>query len=80
MAFVEEPADTICAFCLMTSAGVKMAHDTSSAMEDAAAWITGEGTMPLGCFAVDGLIPVRKDFVPSYVVKKAPAANISRLF
>jgi hypothetical protein len=28
---------TICAFCLMTSAGVKMAHETSSASDDALA-------------------------------------------
>lgn len=43
-----EPEDTICAFCLMTSAGVRMAHETSSAREEAAAWITGVGRRPLG--------------------------------
>ena len=48
MAFDAEPEDTICAFCLMTSAGVRMAQETSSASEGAAAWITGMGRRPLG--------------------------------
>ena len=48
MAFDAEPADTICAFCLMTSAGVRMAQETSSAREEAAAWITGVGRRPVG--------------------------------
>ena len=48
MALEAEPADTICAFCLMTSAGVRMAQETSSAREEAAAWITGVGRRPLG--------------------------------
>lgn len=33
----------ICAFCLRTSAGVSMKHDTASAVEDAIALITGIG-------------------------------------
>ena len=41
VALVEEPDETICAFCLMTSAGVRIAQDTSSAAEDARAWATG---------------------------------------
>jgi hypothetical protein len=48
VAFDAEPEDTICAFCLMTSAGVRMAQETSSAREEAAAWITGMGRRPLG--------------------------------
>lgn len=48
MAFVGELADTICAFCLMTSAGVRMAHDTSSEMEDAPACTTAIGRIPFG--------------------------------
>jgi hypothetical protein len=32
----------------MTSAGVRMAQETSSAREEAAAWITGVGRRPLG--------------------------------
>lgn len=32
---------TIWAFCLITSAGVRMAQETSSAMEEAAEWIRG---------------------------------------
>jgi hypothetical protein len=48
VAFVCEPAFTICAFCLMTSAGVRMAQETSSAREDAPAWTTAMGKTPLG--------------------------------
>jgi len=45
VAFDFAPFDvsTICAFCLMTSAGVRMAHETSSATEEAAEWINGRG-------------------------------------
>jgi len=39
---------TIWAFCLMTSAGVRMAQDTSSARLDAEACTRGRGRMPLG--------------------------------
>lgn len=39
----DEGADIICAFCFMTSAGVRMAHDTSSAREEDIAWVTGVG-------------------------------------
>ena len=48
VALEAEPEDTICAFCLITSAGVRMAQETNSAREEAAAWITGVGRMPLG--------------------------------
>lgn len=34
---------TICAFCLSTSAGVSMKHDTASAVEEAIALIMGLG-------------------------------------
>jgi len=34
---VEVVVSTICAFCLITSAGVRMARETSSAVEEAAA-------------------------------------------
>lgn len=40
----EDETSTICAFCLMTSAGVRMAHETSSASDEAAAWMTGLGS------------------------------------
>lgn len=33
----------ICAFCLSTSAGVRMKHDTNSAVADAALWMNGWG-------------------------------------
>ena len=39
----EEETCTICAFCLSTSAGVRMKQDTSSAMEEAAEWRIGRG-------------------------------------
>ena len=39
----EEDFLTICAFCLRTSAGVRMKHETSSAMEEEAEWIRGVG-------------------------------------
>ena len=65
VAWVGDPALTICAFFLITSAGVRMAQDTSSASEDALAWITGVGTRPLGWVVVDGLTRVRSAFVRS---------------
>jgi len=54
---------TICAFCLMTSAGVRMAHETSSATADAAELMSGAGRW--NSDAVDGLALWRRDFVPS---------------
>ena len=56
MAFADDSAETICAFCLMTSAGVRMAQDTNSAMDEAAAWITGVGIKPSGRADVVGLM------------------------
>lgn len=75
VALVEAVEETICAFCLMTSAGVRMAQETSSAMEEAAAWRTGVGMRPLGCAVVEGLMWVKRAFVRSYVVKNAPAGS-----
>jgi hypothetical protein len=74
VAFVGEPAFTICAFCLMTSAGVKMAHETSSASDDALACTTAIGRTPLGDEDVV-FSRVKAAFVRSYVVKNAPAAT-----
>ena len=65
MAFVGDSADTICAFCLMTSAGVRIAHDTNSATEEAPACTSGVGIRPLGCDDVEGFIWVNKAFVRS---------------
>ena len=56
MAFVGDPAETICAFCLITSAGVRIAHETNSAIEDAPACTMGVGIIPLGCDSVEGLM------------------------
>lgn len=65
VAFVEEwSEETICAFCLMTSAGVRIAQDTSSASDEAAAWMTGVGSRPFGC-EDDELRLVKRDFVRS---------------
>lgn len=64
MALVEEPADTICAFCLMTSAGVRMAQETSSAREEALAWTRAMGRTPFGEEVVV-LRRVKRDFVRS---------------
>ena len=69
----EEEEATICAFCLMTSAGVRMAQETSSATEDAVAYIRGVGISPFGGLDVCGLSRDRSAFVRSYVVKNAPA-------
>ncbi len=60
----EEVGETICAFCLITSAGVRMAQETSSAREDAAAWMRGVGRRPEGWEAVV-LRDVKRDFVRS---------------
>lgn len=65
VAFVGDPAETICAFCLITSAGVRMAHETSSAVEEAAAWRKGSGIRPSGEEVEDGLMDTRADFVRS---------------
>lgn len=58
----------------MTSAGVRMAQETSSAREEAAAWMTGVGRRPWGCEEVE-LRLWKRDLVRSYVVKKAPAGG-----
>ena len=52
VALVGELCATICAFCLITSAGVRMAQETSSASDEAAAWMRGVGTTPDGELAV----------------------------
>lgn len=58
--------ETICAFCLITSAGVRMAQETSSAVDEAAAWSKGTGIRPLGCeVLLVGLRWVKRDFVRS---------------
>ena len=66
MAFCREleAEETICAFCLMTSAGVRMAQDTSSAREEAEAWITAMGRIPWGEEDVV-FRRVKRDFVRS---------------
>lgn len=64
MALVGDPEDTICAFCLITSAGVRMAQDTSSAREEALAWTKAMGRTPLGDEDVV-LRRVKRDFVRS---------------
>lgn len=63
---------TICAFCLITSAGVRMAQETSSATEEAVACMMGCGSKGDEPDSV-GLRSVNTDFTPSYVVKNAPA-------
>lgn len=60
----DEEEETICAFCFMTSAGVRMAQDTSSAREEAEAWTNAMGKMPLG--EVEEVFQrVKRDFVCS---------------
>jgi hypothetical protein len=71
---VGEPDETICAFCLMTSAGVRMAHETSSARDEAPAWTRATGKTPSGDEDVV-LRRVKRDLVRSYVVKNAPATS-----
>jgi len=64
--------ETIWAFCLITSAGVRMAQDTNSAREEAEAWTRAMGRTPSG--EADVVFQrVKRDFVCSYVVKNAPA-------
>jgi hypothetical protein len=53
---------------------VRMAQETSSARLEAPACRMGMGRMPSGC-AVVRFRRESSDFVPSYVVKKAPAAG-----
>lgn len=65
VAFVGEEDATICAFCFITSAGVRMAHDTNSAMDDAPAWRMGVGIRPVGEDAVLGFKRAKRDFVRS---------------
>jgi hypothetical protein len=48
----------------MTSLGVRIAHDTSSAIDEAAECTMGDGSDDNG---------VRRVFIDSYVRKKAPA-------
>jgi len=48
VALEREDAETTCEFCLMISAGVRIAQLTSSAVADAAEWIMGDGTAPPG--------------------------------
>lgn len=57
---------------MITSAGVRMAQETSSAREEADAWITAMGRTPWGELVVV-LRRVKRDFARSYVVKNAPA-------
>ena len=40
----EEDFLTICAFCLRTSAGVRMRQETSSPVEEAREWVIGVGS------------------------------------
>lgn len=65
VALVGELAETICAFCLITSAGVRIAQETSSAREDAAACRRGVGMRPFGWAGVEGLMRVKNAFVRS---------------
>lgn len=51
--------ETICAFCLITSAGVRMAQLTSSAREEAVEWIRGCGRVERGLWRS------RRDLTPS---------------
>jgi hypothetical protein len=48
----------------MTSAGVRMAQETSSAREEALAWTRGRGRIPIG---EEGVVlrRVKRDFVRS---------------
>lgn len=74
---------TICAFCFRTSAGVRMKHDTHSAIEEAMLFMTGAGREclngkrlpPVVVESLEFLVAAefRMCFMPSYVVKNAPA-------
>lgn len=79
----------ICAFCLRTSAGVSMKHDTASAVEEAIAlmmglgreWVNGRRKVVLEDWVRSWNVPVlvmvddscKVHFIASYVVKNAPA-------
>ena len=54
--WLDEDVFTICAFCLSTSAGVRMRHETSSPVEEARECAKGRGS---------GVWFVRSDLVPS---------------
>ena len=66
-ALVDAEADrlTTCAFCLRTSAGVRMKHETSSPIEDATEWITGVGINGMFLAPTAGFRRWRMLFVPS---------------
>lgn len=74
----EDPARQriICAFCLRTSAGVRIKQDTSSASADAALWMIGCGIRGDEYPFKIGLACAKRSFAPSYMVKKAPAAHV----
>jgi hypothetical protein len=59
----EVDVETICAFCFMTSAGVRMAQETSSDREEAEAWTKAMGRM--ASFLEFVLRRVKRDFVCS---------------
>ena len=59
----EEEVETICAFCFITSAGVRMAQETISAREEAEAWTKAMGRM--ASFLVFVFKRVKSDFVCS---------------
>lgn len=62
----DEPRTTICAFCFRTSAGVRMKQETSSPVEEAAAWRIGRGMRGVvGEDGSDGLMVCRKVLVDS---------------
>jgi hypothetical protein len=76
----------ICAFCLRTSAGVSMKHDTASAVEEAIAlmmglgreWVNGRRKAVLVRYSDVPVLVLVDDsckvhFIASYVVKNAPA-------
>lgn len=63
----------ICAFCLMTSAGVRTRHDASSAMDEAAESINGCGTWGRCDPFRIGLILLKPLLRASYVVKNIAA-------
>lgn len=76
---LEPRAETICAFCFSTSAGVRMKQETSSAEEDAIELIMGVGRewVKGRMFLEESVLyladALSTDFIASYVVKKAPA-------
>lgn len=68
---------TICAFSLITSARVRIAQETSSAAEEAAARRMRRGMRPLGDEEVTRLMWVRSDLFRLYVVKNAHDGNVA---